>query len=279
MIRLAQKADEAGLIALWEIAFGDERASIERFLHSELCTEKTALIWEEQGEVAGAVYLLDAGITRLASKTKLKTAYTYALATLPKFRGRGIAAALAKENVVRSFALGYDLHLLRPGEQSLFAYYENLGFHYHLTMHSGTVCKRENSPLALAAEVAAIDFPAYTILRDLHLPVNCTLYPRAYLEYALQVNGPKLALYRIQIGDTVACAFVEHLEDTLFLREVLPAKVAEEVAYVLMEHFEANTATFRTVAEDNGAKPFVLAMTKKPEQEDFTQVYFPFVLD
>ena len=279
MIRLAKKEDEKSLIALWQLAFGDSVSSIERFFASPLYTEHTGLVWEEKGEVAGAVYLLDAGIMKLSTGENLKAAYTYALATYPAFRGKGIGSALTKENKKRSFQLGYDLHFLRPGEPSLFSYYKTLGFSYSLSIWEEEMRLTESESSSHQCQVETVDLEKYLAIRESLLPKERNEYPVAYLRYALGDLGPKGALCILEIEGETACAFVEKTEEGLFLREVLPQSLAKQVTEVLMVKKGAKKAVFRTEATAQTGKAFLLADLAKEGKIDLNLVYSPFVLD
>ena len=279
MIRVANTEDKSHLINLWQTVFGDSVSHIEAFFSSGICSFEHILVWQEGEEIAAAIYLLDAGETMLPNGKSLKTAYTYALATDERFRGRGIGGALAKENVSRSFDLGYELHLIRPAEESLFAYYENLGICEKVFLEQGELLAEHLENKAPKAELTEIDLDAYLTIRASHLPKANTIYPDAYLRFALETDPPRLTRYRVQMEATIACAFVERTGDTFFVREVLPAGAAKTVVGALLERSGAKRAMYRTNATASTAKAFLLAASKTPLGEDLSQVYYPFVLD
>ena len=279
MIDIASAKDKPCLMQLWQTVFGDNISNIEAFFSSDICPFEHILVWREGGEVAAAVYLLDAGETVLSGGKMLKTAYTYALATEKRFRGRGIGGMLAKENVSRSFDLGYALHLIRPAEQSLFSYYENLGISQTVLLGQGEMSTEQVTKTLPKAEVTQLDLNSYLTMRASLLPKISTIYPDVYLHYALQANVPQLMRYRVQIGDNSACAFVEQTGDTLFVREVLTTGEPEAVVGALLKHCSAKRAIYRTNATDSNAAPFLLAASKTPLEGDVSRVYFPLVLD
>ena len=279
MIRIANAKDKPCLIHLWQTVLGDSVLNIEAFFSSGVCSFEHILLWQEESEIAAAIYLLDAGETILQSGKSLKTAYTYALATHERFRGRGIGGALAKENVSRSFDLGYELHLIRPAEQSLFTYYKHLGICEEVFLGQGEMLAEHLTNTSQKAEITEIDLDTYLSMRSSYLPKVSTIYPDVYLCYALQTDAPRLMRYRVQMGDSTACAFVERAGDTLFIREVLSAGEMETVVGVLLEHSGAKRATFRTSAIASTPAPFLLAASKEPLGEALSQIYYPFVLD
>ncbi len=62
----------------------------------------------------------------------LKGAYLYAVATLPEFRGRGIAADIIKFAENHCKEAKYDFLCLIPQKESHFAFYERFGFKKYL---------------------------------------------------------------------------------------------------------------------------------------------------
>ena len=89
--------------------------------------------------------------------------YVYAVATLPEYRGRGLAARILK------FAQEYDGQplLLAPAEKTLMDYYEKLGF---VTAFAANRTEQEVTVTALSAEEAYETKPLtaqeYVKLRD-----------------------------------------------------------------------------------------------------------------
>ena len=109
------------LRALWQEAFQDDAAYLDIFFSTAFSPNR-CLCATEEGKVISAVYWLDC---RCREK---KLAYIYALATAKAFRGQGIARKLMEEAHRRLALLGYAGTLLVPGEPSLFALYEPMGY-------------------------------------------------------------------------------------------------------------------------------------------------------
>ena len=114
-------AHQRQLRALWQEAFQDDAAYLDIFFSTAFSPSR-CLCAAEEGKVVSAVYWLDCWCRGK------KLAYIYALATAKAYQGRGIARALMAEVHSRLALLGYAGTLLVPGEPSLFALYETMGY-------------------------------------------------------------------------------------------------------------------------------------------------------
>ena len=114
-------AREAECRALWIEVFGDEREDVDRFL-IDIHREDNLLTHSENGEVVAMLNIVPID-TDYGS-----TAYLYAIATAPDFRGRGYAGALIKQAIDIARAREYKAVMLIPSEPSLVEYYKRFGF-------------------------------------------------------------------------------------------------------------------------------------------------------
>lgn len=114
-------SDVDGLRSLWKEAFGDGDEFLDCFFATAYSTERCRCI-TESGEVAAALYWLDSdcGGERLA--------YVYAVATRVSHRGKGLCRRLVEQTHSYLATLGYGGVVLVPGEDSLFDFYEDLGY-------------------------------------------------------------------------------------------------------------------------------------------------------
>lgn len=106
---------------LWREAFGDSGEFLEAFFDTAYSPERCRCA-TENGKVVAAVYWFDCTLRNR------KVAYVYALATYMEHRGRGIAHRLMDEvhQVLRQ--QGYEGVVLVPGTQSLYGFYEAMGY-------------------------------------------------------------------------------------------------------------------------------------------------------
>lgn len=106
---------------IWETCFGDEEDYICFYLDHRM-TEDNMLVIYEDGKAVSMASFLPAQYMHQEAYQDVR--YVYAVATLPEYRGRGLAGKILK------FAqnLYEEPLLLAPAEESLLAYYEKLGF-------------------------------------------------------------------------------------------------------------------------------------------------------
>lgn len=106
---------------IWETCFGDEKEYI-RFYMEHRMTEENMLVIHEDGKAVSMASFLP--VRYLCEGEYVDARYVYAVATLPEYRGRGLAKRIlmfAHEHY------GQPL-ILAPAEESLMHYYETLGF-------------------------------------------------------------------------------------------------------------------------------------------------------
>jgi len=289
MIRLSRPGDESALQHLWQVAFGDTPEAIATF-HRELYRPGDALIWAEGDTIASAIYLLDAGIMPWSEsagdlgRPPLRASYSYALATLPAYRGQGLGTLLTKAAISRSVELGFDCNLICPAEETLFAYYIRLGYSGILPIAEGELSCSVMEDFSFRTNIMSTNIAAYPLLRTRHLPALAVTYPESFFQYLAQgLASSGGGLYRLELENQTGCAAVERRGDSLFVREILPAALAERGTQALMAHLGAKSAIFRTVPDDTlpllRCRPFVLVAPADELSSTKIDGYFPFVLD
>jgi len=289
VIRLSRPGDDAALQHLWQVAFGDTQTTIDDFF-SHLYQPGNAIVWAEDEIVASAIYLLDAGTfppsaNKAAPGRVLRASYSYALATLPDHRGRGLGAAVTTAAIRRSAELGFDCNLICPAEEGLFAYYTRLGYHHTFSIASGELSRFDAPEHLDVCRIMSTDLSAYSQLRQPHLPASALVYPSLFLRYMAhraELSGG--GLYRLELEGQTGCAAVERWENQLFVREILPASLAKPGTLALLTHFDAESAHFRTTPSNAPSfslytRPFVLMATTAEHPLISADRYAPFVLD
>jgi ribosomal protein S18 acetylase RimI-like enzyme len=107
--------------ALWHDVFGDEREFIDLFM-TEVYRPENMLVCEEQGRVVSMLHIVD------ITTDYGPTAYLYAIATDPAYRGRGYAKELISKAIGLARERDYKAVMLIPSEPSLVEYYQRFGF-------------------------------------------------------------------------------------------------------------------------------------------------------
>ncbi len=125
MIRFATNNDIGGIVKLWHEAFGDSADEIKFFLSENFKPENTP-IFEEGGEIASMLFLLDGKMS--INNKEYSAYYLYAACTAEKYWGRGIMSDLLK--YAEKTASDRKIHFicLLPAEASLYDYYSRYGY-------------------------------------------------------------------------------------------------------------------------------------------------------
>ncbi|MDR0365039.1 MAG: GNAT family N-acetyltransferase [Bacteroidales bacterium] len=120
MIRQAFDYEYDKIIQIWEDAFHDEKEYISFFLSQHPCY--TCLVYETKQRIAAMLFLIPCSLARQSGY------YVYACATSPEYQRKGYMRQLLefsfrKAQQEKAFGL-----ILVPGSNSLFKYYEKIGY-------------------------------------------------------------------------------------------------------------------------------------------------------
>lgn len=209
---------------LWQQAFGDTDEEIDAFFKVGF-SEKRCLCVTLGGQVAAALYWFDCTLWNK------NIAYLYAIATEESFRGQGIASKLIAHTHKHLENSGYAGAVLVPCEDSLFGFYERLGY----TAFSGIrefTCQKAGNP----APLSKIDKHSYAALRKSYLPEGSIFQEDALLD----------CLGAFYQGEDFICVALER-NGKLFVPELLGN--AEKAPNILTA-FDLDTGTFRTPGND-----------------------------
>ncbi len=106
---------------LWKEAFGDSDAFLEIFFTRVYSKHRTR-IQRTDGRISSALYFFTCEFNNK------KIAYLYAIATKTEFRNRGLCSTLMKDTHSYLKAQGYAGAILCPASDSLFGFYEKMGY-------------------------------------------------------------------------------------------------------------------------------------------------------
>lgn len=117
--------DIPALKQIWKSAFGDPDSYIDFFFEHRFSTNRTLVAYEKDKPVS-VLYVLPCTIN--LDGEPHPAGYIYAAATLPRKQNKGYMGNLL--NYAKSFAReeGLSALVLRPGETSLYHYYERYGY-------------------------------------------------------------------------------------------------------------------------------------------------------
>ena len=125
MIRLSRKDDLNDIVILWNEAFCDSEDDIKFFLDSRYIPENT-VVFECDGRIVSVLFLLD-GMMHI-SGCDYSSYYLYAACTLKDYRGKGIMSDMLGFAKSLSISRNKQFIILKPGEKSLYGYYEKYGY-------------------------------------------------------------------------------------------------------------------------------------------------------
>ncbi len=207
--RMTRPGDLPQLQSLWKQGFADSDADIDRFFEKAYphCLGFAA---EDAGVLCAALYALPQ--TLVARGREEKAAYLYAVTTAPAMRGRGICRALMAYAEKQLQKRWFSCALLVPGEASLFAFYESLGYRAQRTHTLQTLL-----PPAPHGELTPIDLRAYAGLRETILADTPHVrYDAQWLSYS------GASFYALTLDGRAGCASVCPAPDGACVCELLP---------------------------------------------------------
>lgn len=250
--RLAKPADLPRLTALWQEAFGDERAVIEDFWTRCFDQIQVFCLFEEAQLCAMACVLPLSYVD--AAGESYACPYFYAVATAKAWRGRGLCRSLLARAEEFLQNQGAKLCCLVPQGAELFRFYEKLGYRTAFALAE----RRLPAQKAAAAKAKKLHAAAYETYRQIRLYGEFIAYPDFLLQLQQAAGEASGAgLYRLERGDTLCVAAAEKHGETLLLKEMLPAD--ETLASHLAALLGCREALLRSPAPGEEAKPFAMA--------------------
>lgn len=210
--------DLPALTALWQTAFADEVSVINAFW--EQCFEKIRVFCLSEGKKLCAMACALPLSYVDADGEPHSCAYFYAVATEPAFRGQGCCRELLAQAERSLQKSGIELCCLVPSEESLFTFYEKLGYQVAFT------CWRQSLPAKKSESIRLrkIDAAAYENLRQMQLYGDFIAYPAFLLDLQRQAGlASGAGLFRLESSELVCVAAAEKQGDCLLIREMLPA--------------------------------------------------------
>lgn len=236
---IAQKKDLPALTALWALCFGDRPEDIRAFWQG-FPDGVTAFCHAEKGQPVAMLCALPAEWTDDCGEAR-RAAYLYAVCTHPSYRGRGLCAALTAEAEQALRQQGVSVAALVPAGESLFRFYERLGYRTVFFHDTYTVDAAQNT-----ARITPIDAAAYRNLREMQLYSDFLSYDERFLRrQAVISEGSGAGLYRVETEHAVCCAAAEKRGKLLLLKELLPD--VPEAAAALAHHCGCTQTEIRTV--------------------------------
>ena len=146
------------LRGLWKEAFGDTDAFLDAFEETAFDPNRCRCITVD-GRLVAALYWFD------CTCEGRRMAYLYAIATAKAARGQGLCHRLMADTHRHLRALDYEVAILVPGDEGLFAFYGKMG--YRVCGYIRSLCCEAS---AESTEIWPIEGEEYATLRRRLLP-------------------------------------------------------------------------------------------------------------
>ncbi len=180
------------LRSLWQQAFGDTDAFLDKFFSAGFAPERCRCVMD-RGQVAAALYWFN------CQWGGRPLAYIYAVATGKAFRGQGLCRRLMADTHEHLKDKGYAGAILVPGDPGLRRMYRNMGY------EDMTGIRRFSCTAGVPVSLEAIDAARYAALRREKLPGNAVLQEGENLRFletmAQFYAGEGILLCAVKDGD------------------------------------------------------------------------------
>lgn len=276
VLRVSEQGDVPALKRLWKLAFGDEDGYIDHFF-TAYYTPQRMLVLEEEGVVRAMTAWFDMPLVS-ADGVVFPSAYLYAVATHPEYRGRGLAGKLLHFAGQWLAERGFVCLTTVPARPDLHVFFGQNGFEECFALEQREFIPRTK---IAPAPLEAVDAALYGVLRERYLAETDHISYVDGLDYqagvcALSGGG----LYRVGEG---GCACVEKGGNEVFVKELLcPPEEWECALSAVAQAHPGQRYWVRTPYEGQGEK-WDFAMLKwlvsKPEWHKKTAPYLGLAFD
>lgn len=272
--RTSTAQDIPRLKVLWKNCFGDEDSYIDHYFRTFYAPERT-LVLEVEGEVASMLLTFPETVVTAGGRT-YPACYIYAFCTHPDLQGRGYGKRLLTWAEERAQAAGCAAVLMVPGEESLFRFYETLG--YTVTLSHREVTWPQNALPITQTGLTPISAEEYQRERRLWLSGLARIDPApqtlAYQQSLCRYTGGNL--YRLSEG----IAAVELWEGTAEVKELLCADWKSAAAAICARLSASSVHAYLPgEAQEGELVPFCVVKALGPEAVVLQGAYFAFGLD
>ena len=156
---------------LWKEAFGDSDAFLDTFFTKVYAKERTR-IQKTDEKISSALYFFTCQFNNK------KIAYLYAIATKSEFRNKGLCKALMTDTHSYLKSSGYAGAILCPASDSLFKFYEKMGYKTCTYVDEEEVSATEGN-----ISLKKISGEEYMLLRRSYIPLNGVIQENENLDF------------------------------------------------------------------------------------------------
>lgn len=286
--------DREQLRVLWRTCFDAEDAYQQLYFSTRYRPDQT-LVFREEGEILGMATLLPCtyrGIFQ-GRERLYRASYLFAVATLPRARGKQIATKLLQEAERYHRQWGIELAILAPAQADLYPFYQKRG--YETWFYRRECCYPPTNSSADGWELRQLHVADYYHHHLRLLGRDAVLWPQDALIFA--EGESKLyhgGLYALcQQGKRRAiCNLYHYVPEEWIAKELLaePGESEEQLCSALRGLFPQASWTVRLPAKEDtqegqpgqkevpaGMVRWYLPQHQRPDQTGWA--YLPFILD
>ncbi len=289
-IRTSKKTDIPSLKSIWKICFGDDDEYIEFFFTNKYVDENTYVLTLDG--ICAAMLTVIPVKTETPAGMAFDSAMLYAIATHPKYKGRGYSTELM-EYTAKSLSEKkiYSL-ILVPAEESLFNFYAKRGYK---AIFSVRECFYHNEDINISwkstykCDLFSVDTNEYINLR------NQQLQGKFFISYGPEEISyqKKLSLlsggdlFKIVCGNSTGCATIERVNSKkIIIKELLISDdfindVLVKIATVFpADLYVARFPFFKGVNTNGNIRPFgMIRYLGNVNETDIPEGYLGFAYD
>jgi predicted acetyltransferase len=171
--------------------------------------------------------------------------YIYACGTLKKFRGKSLMKQILEKIYIEACQADKAAVILLPASDSLYSYYENLGFQKFFYQNKSRIesSKKHLSKQKNIYHISKTNATIYSSLRKQHLLADYTIhYPNSHFQVLdeLFAHEPQQGFFLIsKEKKVIGFCFIEKTEETLYLKELYLFEPFSDTLYQLFfEQFQ-----------------------------------------
>ncbi|MBQ5399598.1 MAG: GNAT family N-acetyltransferase [Ruminococcus sp.] len=204
-LRLSRESDVNSLKKLYRSCFEEKEEALELFFE-RIYKPEICYVVEDGGQIVSMLYFLNTTVNGR------RAGYIYAAATKEEFRGTGLMSGLVNFAMATT---GAELCVTLPAEDSLYDYYQRLGFK-PLKINFAEINRAELERLATPYEEQEAFISGYCGIRNRVLKDNFLFWNNNHIDYAFDyyaLYGAKIIKnnfgYLIALEENGVCEVLE----------------------------------------------------------------------